>query len=991
MRVFFILIFFIPILCCSQDVIYKRFTTNEGLPSTEVYAVAQSADGYIWVGTDNGLARYDGKRFVAFSSKDGLPDNTVVDFTFPDSNSLWPVTLSNNLSTFRNNKFREFDYTIDSELNSEEKVPLTKYLGKDSEGLSYIVSQSMLYKEKSLSSQVFKPVNTSHESPLTPYVYYKLKQLKNGKMAFVCCYEKEIPSSNYSIKKKSGFFEIHGPFSKLDKLNGAPYYTFFRLSSNILFGINYQNGHYLKLRSDFKGSIIEGNIPIPDLINFYEDQVGNKWFLTKNGGYCYFNGDLSSKPLHILENSFLTQMIQDLEGNYWFSDHSNGLVLVNSIHLLKLETNQEKENLKIAQINTNRDFMWYSTINGEVIRLDSELRGTTLYKEDRVPYDFYPFSVVNSSHLIIPGSKIVKDNKVIKTKNEVKIYGVTKDFEKWRGMVYVASSFGLIQLDSNSKRINDTYGFVPHDNDAFFTKRTNALLGDANNLWIGAMDGLYSMDTLGMQNKRVQYYGKDQPLLSHRIMVLEKLRNGVIIAGTKGEGLLIYDYHNNIVKKLSVKDGILSNFIKSLFVFQGKIYVGTNEGLSIVTLSSDYSIEEISNIDIYNGLPSNEIFSIAYFKEKIWLGSSVGLLYFDPNKLVSNKANPPIFLKSIETGDSFYAIAKGKEPIVVNGFRNIVISYNAIGYRAGDRMQYKYFLEGEEEDTIWTNNQEVRYTNIAPGNYTFYVWAQNEDGVWSENPDKVSFCIPKKYYESGWFVFLMILMVGFILYFIIKEYNKRKREKLQIELQQSELKQKALAALMNPHFVYNSLSAIQNFINKGDNLKSNDYLTRFSKLIRMNLNSVRDGKIALEDEIARLKLYLEIEQMRFGEKLSYKIEMDEELESMGIEIPSMILQPFVENAIWHGVLPKKENGLVEICLEYYGDSVLDVVIKDNGLGIDTVKKENKPHHTSLSMEITRERLELLSKHSGIDYTIEVSSILEQDGGGTKVHLRIPIE
>jgi len=266
------------------------------------------------------------------------------------------------------------------------------------------------------------------------------------------------------------------------------------------------------------------------------------------------------------------------------------------------------------------------------------------------------------------------------------------------------------------------------------------------------------------------------------------------------------------------------------------------------------------------------------------------------------------------------------------------------------------------------------------------VKAQNASGVWGQ-PKSIQLIFLTPYYKSWWFITLCIGAVLLLFWALMRWFFKRRLKLKALESELQSLEGKALQSQMNPHFVFNSLNSIQSFIATGDAMKSEIYLSKFSNLLRKTLNNSRSASVSLTAELENIQTYLELEKMRFEDRLRYEITVDDNIEQDLIEIAPMIIQPFIENAIVHGIGPKKEGGEIQIHISAKNNNALRCVITDNGIGrgASTIKE-----HHSLGTEIVTKRLSLLSDE--VEGTITYTDLknAEQEPTGTKVELIIPI-
>lgn len=356
-------------------------------------------------------------------------------------------------------------------------------------------------------------------------------------------------------------------------------------------------------------------------------------------------------------------------------------------------------------------------------------------------------------------------------------------------------------------------------------------------------------------------------------------------------------------------------------------------------------------------------------------------------------------------------------PLKLRYNQNFVsFQFTAINFTQSERMQFKYLLEGTGEG--WsepTFNRSVNFTNLAPGSYTFKVLSANSAGVWSATPAIFKFRISPPWWATWWFRLLSIGLLAFAGFSFVQNRIKKIRTQAEIREREAGYKQReaelqrevaefskqvaevelaALRAQMNPHFVFNCLNSINTFILLNDPKNASGYLQKFSKLIRCVLDASRSDYISLRDELDTLRYYVELEQMRYGGRFQYQIKWRENLNLDAYSLPPMLIQPYVENAIWHGLMNKDgEGGLLTIGVVEQEDTLV-ITVEDNGIGrkkAAELKSKSAVAHKSHGMQVTNERIKIINELYSAGATVEVTDLFDGKGiaSGTRVVLKIP--
>lgn len=352
----------------------------------------------------------------------------------------------------------------------------------------------------------------------------------------------------------------------------------------------------------------------------------------------------------------------------------------------------------------------------------------------------------------------------------------------------------------------------------------------------------------------------------------------------------------------------------------------------------------------------------------------------------------------------------GSEIVLKNTDNFFTIGFAALNLSQPWLNQYKWRLNGIDPHWVSGGNQHlVSYTHLPPGEYLFEVLAANNNGYWSEVPLRLRIRILPAWWQTLPFQLLMLLLflgIGWAAFHEYAQKLQRKAAILQKEAafarQQADFRQRiaetemiALRAQMNPHFLFNVLMSIDRFLMENDPSQASVYLNKFSRLIRLVLENSRQKKISLGQELDALRLYLELEALRFKEKVRWKIEISPEVDLNFLQVPPMLFQPFVENAIWHGLLHKDEGGHVILRLNQAEENLLSVEIEDNGIGRErarALKSKSAVQQKSFGMQLTQERMELVYLLYPFDSAISVIDLIDSSGkaAGTKVILKIPI-
>ncbi|HEY3385118.1 MAG TPA: histidine kinase, partial [Saprospiraceae bacterium] len=339
-----------------------------------------------------------------------------------------------------------------------------------------------------------------------------------------------------------------------------------------------------------------------------------------------------------------------------------------------------------------------------------------------------------------------------------------------------------------------------------------------------------------------------------------------------------------------------------------------------------------------------------------------------------------------------------EEMVLRKDQRDVTFQYVLPNPLNASAVTFQYMLEGLDKDWITTDQRRVRYPKLGGGDYRFLVRARESTSQpWTETTS-LGIQIPKRLAEYAvfWVVLGMVILgLAVALYkFLVSRAKKEERLKADFEHQVSEVQMQALRAQMNPHFLFNSLNSIKYFAISKSKDETAAYLSKFSLLVRSILNNSKSRTISLKDELDALQLYIEIEHLRLDGKFDYTVDIDSSIHVRQAQIPPMILQPYVENAIWHGLMHKEGRGMLLVQVKDMGHQI-QCVIEDNGIGrakSAEFRNARNDHKKSVGMQITSDRITLINRIYKIDTQVHVVDLTDKDGhaAGTRVVINVPL-
>ena len=981
--------------CMSTNLFYAQhynfinYSTESGLAQSQVRSIAQDKNGYLWLGTLAGLTKYDGKKFVNYSIQNGLIDNQIFSLAADTSNGLWIGTMGG-LNHFNGKNFKSFLFKGDMSENIVNAIAEdfngNLWLATDGAGVCKFRKNSFEYftDENGISNNYVRAVCVDDKGIVwlgtkNGMCYYDGKMFKkldstinqpqNISHIFLDKHQKLWVSTfgegvySYDGKTFKNYTETDGLInnwirSAIEDSEGHIWFA-------SKFGLSRFDGKTFTRFTELDG------LPLDKTNIVFEDQEKNIWIGSDGKGLCKFLGEtftyLTVKDN--LSSNLVLSILEDHDQNLWFSTFDKGITKKEKNKVVVYTTNEGLNNNTIwASLKDKKNHLWFCTSDG--------------------------VSCFNG--------KTFKNYGVNEGLNARKVFSICQDHKEnlWFGTTQGVSMFDGVNFKNyNSDSVN-------------IGKDVMSIVEDKKKrLWFATKNGLYKLE----KNEFTKYTTADG-LCNNNLLSLVVDRDTNLWIGTKAG---INYYNGKTFSKILIEGIFNSNNVCFLELDKNQsLWIGTNSGIFVLDAKEYLKSKKAKfrHYTIFDGLPGMECNQNAAYKDhlgNIWMGTTEGVIKYDPNiKDFRSDSSEPIthisgvrlFLKDT----NWTKLSKEIDPATLLpknlrvNYQTSHFSFDYIGIKLSNptSVRYKYMLEGFDDG--WSAETEATfatYSNLPYGKYTFKVIAGDVMGSWNNLPATFSFEILPPFWTKWWFILVCVLAGLLILLGIYKVSVNEIRKKHQT--QQLEYKSKlmllehqSLNSSMNRHFIFNALNSIQYYMDKEDKLSANRYLSRFAKLIRMNLDSSMSNLVPVSEEISRLDLYLQIELMRFEDKFQYNISIAEDIDVESIEIPPMLLQPYVENCILHGILPSEKTGRIDIRVENGSDQRIVFSIQDNGIGIEESKARKiskRSLHVSRGTSITTQRIQLLAVTNNINISINGPFELKDADNnvlGTRVELII---
>ncbi len=1014
---------------------------EQGLSANDIRVIQKGADGFIWIGTAEGLSRFDGQQFKVFREgsdlRYALYDNTV-NAILPLRNEVWTATNQGlSVLDIRQGQFRHYQIGKTGKRDSLKKDLnyAVNTLTRDAAGTIWVgtVNHGLWRYDPAMDNF------TNFPYPAAAYPYTAPLLGPNSNILSI-----EPSRANDSIIWA-------GTLSGLQQLN--------KYTGAVRWFVYPQKD---------KAYQVSVNV----FRRLYHHTDGLLYVGSWSGGLQIFDpetGSLQPVPASDHGRTALKGAVRSIQAK---SDHEIWITTVSGLILydtrLKDVTrewvnNPQKDLYYGINCIDDKNRVWYGNING-IQYFDPAMQQFTSYSF----HELYGTDWAYAQHILSDragrmitvcpiqanGIYIFDKHNNTWTKQAFKGPAPFDKFEVFSvttlpdEKLVISANKGLFTYDKRTQRL-ETVQPPP----TRFKQYRDVLADKRGRLWLAAgADGLIRWDPVTHEYKSYRHliFPMDTAAVAERVVNLYEDSKGNIWF-TRNSGMSVYIAARDSVINFTYTDQSSNSFpfvhryaqdssgrvwasslagwlgyarvdapekgiVTKLYLphkkVEGRIYGLTTDRTGSLWGFSDKQLFRIlpgdTNVTTFNfqyGIKDVDFYHFSFLPSgELVLGGRNNIVLANLSAFKRNEELPAPYISELQVQNQLQSMPPlfGDTVLELSHQRNFFsIVFSAQAYTLPKEVRFRYRLEGFDDWKEVMGRTSVNYTNVPPGHYTFQLQAANNEGVWNPRMVNLAVHIATPWWQTWWFYVLSFLLAAGLIYWVyrmrISQIRKKEQLKSQYEKKLANVEMSALLAQMNPHFLFNCLNSIDSYIIKNESRKASEYLNSFARLMRLILQNSRSNYITLKDEVETLELYLQMEGLRFRDQFQYDIRINTATDTGSIVIPPMLIQPYVENAIWHGLMNKHDGSprMVDISIEERNNN-LYCVIQDNGIGrvkaqvLRAQKLSGK--RRSMGMQITRDRMEIINKLYDVNTCVAITDLTDATGNamGTRVELVIPL-
>lgn len=927
MKAIFVFCFCFIVSIISAQLQYKsfHFTSDDGLPCNSIYAVCEDQNGNIVLGTDNGLSVFDGNDFINFNVKDGLVNPYIVGVCSDQDGTIWLINYKGNLQKFQQNKI--IDTKVFTGYNNQifaAKNRLFLYTMQNRKVNN--IFPFMAVDRKTLQTVAIQ----NHANPqliAPPILNQNNEEIKliDGHLVY----------KNYNITVSNDIKFIHKViFRKNDVCVLDEKYLFIiDFSSKII--------NKIKLPTPLsENPIFKYDFIVDQQQNCWLNVQGQGIFVLKNNIWQSINKSLGLNPAD--NANFL---YCDTRGRMWIATNQNGLFCIPSASAENIRFDNEENYFDGFALSQNKKSLFVAT-------------------------KFCLFAYHNDAF-----SLLQKSNAAVRIENfegTPVTYNAQQHSPKWNQDLGLLSISGkhLIKKGKNKFYVlagNASINVFENGSSVIQSLRLKISENEVIKQIVGYKNEYYFNNSkkIDIRSFDLDYIYKKRDL---KFTIKGYIEDFVFVRDTMwiaANNAVYKVFQEKIVDSITqINDAKIDN-IHKIVQIENDVFLCAGNGLFMISRNKNRVLNK------YNFLPNNEVYNVTIFENKLFVATKDGLAKLDLN-LIRQKTQKPKLSFFYNDFESLKIKQIEKTVAIAAAQNSFQIHFKIQNFNAVKNQMVQYHIDDSNWITI--TNKTISFETISYGKHSILVRAKDVNSDWETKSILVYRNYP--FFLKWWFILLVVILTVILLKIVFDRVQRNKNNKLQVINSRKnkiiELRQSALSAMMNPHFVFNSLNAVQYFVNSNQKEQASEHIGKLSRLVRLFLSQAAAPYISLDDEIKRLKLYVSLEQTRF-ENFDFEVHLDPAIDAFKVQIPNMILQPFIENAVLHGVSYLKDNsGKIDLSFQLQ-QNVLTITIADNGFGLDSNKPKND-QHISKGIAIITERIEILQEF----YPDNIFSVSQQN-------------
>ncbi|WP_041566847.1 sensor histidine kinase [Nonlabens dokdonensis] len=949
----------------AQEPVRIKVTEQNGLPSNEVYSIEEDSKGFVWIASNKGLVRYDGTTSKTYDhpEKVGL---SVFELFVDEKDRVWCMNLTGQIFYAQGD-----DLTLFTDVSEEFKGSLGSMVvvGDTMIVSMYRVRLSIDIKTKEKTVYPIKEfsvgsgLNSVYKNRPTFTENGKVFQVIDGTLSTMDDLPDLIKAENRRL-----------PVRLINKNDNEFYLIQQKLGENTVMYLR-KDDYWIKLETPELCSV--SRIDSAHVIN-------DALYLTTKNGLLVLKEEKNRMVLHqhFLKEFYTTDLFQDADLNIWVSTLRNGLIIIPNIHVRKIML-PEPLPKRLEKTVNNELMVGYESGNINIIKADELVfkqiefptaSAISTLKHDEKSNTTLIFQKLKNYLYDHDSASYVVIGKPLASVKEV-------DFTNKGFIIAALSGTTIVTKIHEQKFLAKSELYYDHK------KRGYTVLHDKNSglNYIADVDGLRTLNS-GLQEKPITY--KDRPVLTRN---LSQDKYGNIWAGSFKNGLFKIK-GNEVIEHIDASNGLASLIVNSITIDDEYLWICTDVALQRYHIPTG----DIKTLKARDGIPSFSIIDMCVIGEDLFMNTPQAVYRIDKHKVFKPLFIPDYYFTTVrvdgkdQPSATSYTIPDQRTPAS--------IGFNANGLRGLASGKFEYRIKNK---TDWIpqpqGNNTIQFATLPVGELIFELRQAGSDTVKS-----LKLVVEQPFYTTWWFWTLLAIntILAIIFYYRRKlrfresEKNKQLRT-LALDNELITLRLENLRSQMNPHFIFNALNSIQEYIVSNERNLASSYLVKFSRLIRMYLDQSRENQITLKEELHAMELYLELEKVRFEEKLIYQLQIDPALEQEQVFLPPLFVQPYVENALKHGLLHKKDNRELKVAFEWDpADQSLQICVVDNGIGRDAsqvIKKSQEHYHKSFATYANQERVNLLNSKRNRKITVEIIDLKTStdQACGTQVCISIP--